>query len=65
MHLVEVATGERIASPMPNDAVQHFAFAGEDLAPFLERLRAQQVPFRIGKVRGALMEDPDGNATFR
>jgi len=66
VHLVEVATDEQIASPTPNDAVQHFAFAGEDLAPFLERLRAHQVPFRVGKLYDfelcqVNIRDPDGN----
>jgi catechol 2,3-dioxygenase-like lactoylglutathione lyase family enzyme len=46
--------------------VQHFAFAAEGLAAFLERLKAKGVKYRIGIVEDFAtcqvnVHDPDGN----
>jgi catechol 2,3-dioxygenase-like lactoylglutathione lyase family enzyme len=46
--------------------VQHFAFAAEGLAEFVERLKAKGVPFRVGILEDfglcqVNVHDPDGN----
>jgi catechol-2,3-dioxygenase len=63
VHLVERARLE----PQSGDLqLQHFAFRAQDLAEFLERLKARSVPYRVGIVEDfeicqINVTDPDGN----
>jgi catechol-2,3-dioxygenase len=63
VHLVERAQLE----PQSGDLqLQHFAFRAQDLAEFLERLKARSVPYRVGIVEDfeicqINVTDPDGN----
>jgi catechol-2,3-dioxygenase len=63
VHLVERARLE----PMSGDLrLQHFAFAADDLAGFLARLRELGVPYRVGivddfEICQINVTDPDGN----
>jgi catechol-2,3-dioxygenase len=63
LHLVERAQLE----PQSGDLqLQHFAFRAQDLAGFLERLKALDVPYRVGivddfEICQINLTDPDGN----
>jgi catechol-2,3-dioxygenase len=63
VHLVERAQLE----PTKGDLrLQHFAFAAQDLAGFLERLKRLDVPYRVGILDDFALcqinvHDPDGN----
>lgn len=63
VHLVE---RDRLVPHEGDLGIQHFAFAAEDLAGFLERLRSRAVPYRVGFVEDfeicqINVTDPDGN----
>lgn len=63
VHLVERDALEPLSGDL---RVQHFAFAAEDLAGFLGRLKALGVPYRVGIVEDfevcqINLVDPDGN----
>jgi catechol 2,3-dioxygenase-like lactoylglutathione lyase family enzyme len=63
VHLVERAHLEPVSGDLK---LQHFAFAAEDLAGFLQRLKALAVPYRVGIVDDfelcqINLTDPDGN----
>lgn len=63
VHLVERAELEPTRGDLK---LQHFAFAARDLGAFLERLRALDVPYRVGilddfEICQINVTDPDGN----
>jgi catechol-2,3-dioxygenase len=63
VHLVERSHLEPVRGDL---TLQHFAFAAEDLAGFLQRLKALDVPYRVGIVDDfelcqINLTDPDGN----
>lgn len=62
VHLVEVPAANAPESP----TLEHFAFAGQGLSDFLQRLRAQRVEYRLTRLPGSgqqqvFLRDPDGN----
>lgn len=63
VHLVEVPEAPR---PTGQLRLEHIAFAAEDLAGFIGRLRAAGVEYRVGTLTGfgtkqVNVHDPDGN----
>lgn len=63
VHLVERAHLEPVSGDLK---LQHFAFAADDLAGFLDRLKALGVPYRVGILEDfelcqINLTDPDGN----
>lgn len=64
VHLVQVGQEPQGSSELK---LQHFAFEGSELTPFLENLERQGVPYRLGALAGwgnpqVHVKDPDGNA---
>lgn len=62
VHLVE--SGDTAPGPAPR--LEHFAFAGRDLAAFLDRLRAGGIAYQVRivpdlELRQVNLLDPDGN----
>lgn len=63
VHLVEVG---RQPAPEGELSLEHFAFAAEGLADFLDQLRRRDIGYRIGVAPGlgtiqVNLHDPDGN----
>lgn len=63
VHLVDV---DNVTEPSPALTLQHFAFAADDLGPFLQRLEQLGIPVRLGFLRDFCLcqvnvHDPDGN----
>ena len=63
VHLVEIQEAE---SPSGQLRLEHIAFAAEDLAGFIARLREAGLDYRIGTLTGfgtrqVNVHDPDGN----
>jgi catechol 2,3-dioxygenase-like lactoylglutathione lyase family enzyme len=63
VHLVE---RERLEPTAGDLQIQHFAFAARDLGGFLQRLKAFDVPYRVGilddfQICQINVTDPDGN----